>query len=871
MRKAHFLVLPLFFVLFFSCSLIQLKAQGTEPSVKEYEIGGIIVSGTQFLDADFLKIKTGLLVGQRISIPGEDIGRAIQSLWQEGLFADIKVNITKTIGTTIFLDFVVQERPRLSKYSYKGVSKSEAEDLNKKIPFIKGKVVTPNLIVNAQQIIRDYYYDKGFSNLKITTNERIDSIVKNSIAISFVVNKGKKVKIEEIYFIGNQNVSNSKLKRTLKETKERFRLRPFTKADWKVIKNTTPQKTLKGLYQLSLPMFIDNLADRFRIKFSGSKFQKEAFEDDKQKIIEVYNAKGYRDAQMIQDSIYKHSNGNLIVKVKVDEGKQYHFRNIYWKGNSKHTDKELATILNIQKGDIYDKSSLDSKLNMNPNSTDVSSLYMDDGYLFFQITPIEIAVEEDSIDLEIRIYEGQQATINKVIIKGNDKTKEHVIRRELRTVPGQKFSRSDIIRSQRELATLGYFNGEKIGINPIAHPENGTVDIEYTLEEKSSDQIELQAGWGGKSQGVIGTVGLSFNNFSLNNIGKAEAWTPVPSGDGQKFSIRVQSSGNYYQSGNVSFTEPWLGGKKPNSLSVSYFLTRWAGLNLSNPSLMLTNGVTVGFGRRLKWPDDYFTHLSNLNYENYSLKNQSASDFLISDGRLNNINFENVISRNSLNDPIYPRTGSRFTFTVKLTPPYSLFNNLNYEEATKEEKYKFVEYHKWRFDAEWFTKVWGNLVIRTSSKFGFLGNYSGRTGDSPFDRFELGGDGISNFRFFGKDIFSLRGYEANGANSVTNSDSRLGYNIFNKFTLELRYPITLNPSSTIYMLAFAEGGNVYNKIQNYDPFNLKRTAGLGVRVLLPMFGLLGVDYGFGFDKNLSTNAKLTDYGKFNIILGFEPQ
>ncbi len=864
MKYIHFIIL-LIAIFIFNKSYSQ-----TEP--KQYTIGGITISGTKYLDADFLKIKTNLSVGQEITIPGEEIGKAINALWKEGLFANIQVNIDKTIGNAVFLDFVITERPRLNQYTYKGVGKTEAEDLNKKMPFIKGKVLTENLKINAEQKIKEYFIDKGFGNMSINTIEKPDSIIKNTVNLIFVINKGVKVKIEDIFFIGNKNITNSKLKRTCKETKERFRLRPFTNKDWYAIQHSSPKKFFKGLYNLSLPVVIDELSERFRIKLSGSKFQKEPFEDDKNKIVELYNNKGYRDAQIIKDSVYKHNSGNLNIVLNINEGKRYYYRNIYWKGNTKHTDKELSEILSIQKGDVYDKKALDEKLNMNANSTDVSSLYMDDGYLFFSINPVEIAVVEDSIDMEIRIYEGQQATINKVVIKGNDKTKEHVIRRELRTVPGQKFSRTDIIRSQRELATLGYFNNEKIGIQPVPHQENGTVDIEYTLEEKSSDQIELQAGWGGKNGGgVIGTVGLSFNNFSIANIGKKNAWAPVPSGDGQKLGLRIQSNGKYYQSGTLSFSEPWLGGKKPNQFSVAYYYTRYSNYSTyattaTTSSLQTTNGISVSLGKRLKWPDDFFTIIHGLNFENYNLKNQSLAYVPIANGQINNFNFEENISRNSLNDPIYPRSGSRFALVAKFTPPYSLINNLNYSTISEQRKYKFIEYHKWRFDAEWFTRIKGNLVLRSSNKFGFLGNYSGKTGDSPFERFEVGGDGISNVRLYGKDIFALRGYDVTDLTSKSN-----GSIMFNKFTLELRYPITLNPSSTIFVLSFLEGGNTYSSFKTYNPFNLKRSVGLGVRVLLPMFGLLGVDYGIGVDKAVSNAKRFTDYGKFNIILGYEPQ
>ncbi|MEY4876870.1 MAG: hypothetical protein RL708_2019 [Bacteroidota bacterium] len=501
---------------------------------------------------------------------------------------------------------------------------------------------------------------------------------------------------------------------------------------------------------------------------------------------------------------------------------------------------------------------------------------MDDGYLFFQITPSEIAVENDSIDMEVRIYEGKQATINKIIIKGNEKTNENVIRRELRTIPGQKFSRSDIVRSNREIATLGYFNQEKIGITPIPHPEDGTVDIEYTVEEKSTDQIELQAGYGGAYTGLIGTLGFNFTNFSTRNFRKASAWTPLPSGDGQKLGLRIQSTGTLYQSGSLSFTEPWLGGKKPNSLSVALFGTKYNTTVSSVKGNQLTVGVSASIGKRLRFPDDYFTWINGINIERYYLTNQSTAYIPISNGVANNFNFEQTIARSSINQPLYPQSGSKVALSLKVTPPYSLFNGLNYETATDAQRYQFVEYHRWRITSEWFTPLEKSkkLVLRTAAKFGFLGSYSSKTGSSPFERFQVGGDGITGYRQYGLEIVALRGYDV--FTSTRNAA------LFNKFTMELRYPISLNPSSTIYAQAFVEGANAWTSFKNYDPFKINRSAGLGLRVFLPMFGLLGVDYGIRFDNYYDSSGnlhpgitnkgtKLADAGKFNIILGFEPE
>ncbi|MEY2829178.1 MAG: hypothetical protein RIQ33_1036 [Bacteroidota bacterium] len=844
---------------------------------QSYELGGYTISGTKYLDQDILKTYTGLVVGQKITLPGEEISKAIQALWKQGLFANIQVNITKTIGTSIFLDFELTERPRLGKWTYRGVGKGDAEDLNKKIQLIKGKVFTQNIKVNSIQSIKDYFFEKGYTGVEIKCIETKDTIARNSTNLLYIITKGHKVKIEDIYFSGNENMNSSKLKRLMKDTKERPRLRPFTKYDLIALKHSSISKIANGLYHLTLPKCKDELANRCRLNvFSSSKYRKEDFEGDKQKIIDHYNSKGYRDAEIMGDTSYKNEKGNIVLFVKVNEGKKYYYRNIYWKGNAKYTDKELASVLGIKRGDVYDRTELDSRLNMNQNSTDVSSLYMDDGYLFFQITPSEIAVDKDSIDMEIRIYEGKQATINKVIIKGNEKTNENVIRRELRTVPGQKFSRSDIVRSNREIATLGYFNQEKIGITPIPHPEDGTVDIEYNVEEKSTDQIELQAGYGGASTGLIGTLGFNFTNFSTRNIGKASAWSPLPSGDGQKLGLRVQSTGKIYQSGSLSFTEPWLGGKKPNSLSVALFGTNFNTTTSSIAGNQLTIGVSGSIGKRLKFPDDYFTWISGLNIERYILKNQSTAFIPISTGIANNINFEQTIARTSINQPLYPQSGSKVSLSLKITPPYSLFNGLNYNEISTAERYKFIEYHRWRFTSEWFTPLERSkkLVLRTAAKFGFLGTFGNKVGTSPFERFQVGGDGISGYRQYGLEILALRGYDV--FTSTRNAA------LFNKFTMELRYPVSLNPSSTIYVQAFVEGANAWNSFKNYDPFKINRSAGLGLRVFLPMFGLLGVDYGIRFDNYYDSNGlyhpgimtkgtKFADAGKFNIILGIEPE
>lgn len=797
---------------------------------QEYEIGGITISGVNFLDENILIQLTGLKIGDRIEIPGEKITKAIQNLWKQQLFSDIKIELSRIESDLIFLNINLQEQPRLSKFSFSGVKKSEADEIREKIKLTKGKVVTEHLVKTTTNKVRDYYVEKGFLNVEINISQKKDTSLPNSIHLQIDVNKKKRVKINDITFTGNYNFSDNKLKRALKETKK------------------------KRWYNL----------------FATSRYLETAYEEDKLKIIEKYNAKGFRDAAITTDTVYRFDIKTVNIHITINEGKKYYFRNITWAGNSKYTDKELYSVLGIKKGDLYSQKELETRLFMNPNSRDVSSLYLDDGYLFFQVTPVEVLVDNDSIDMEIRIYEGPQATINKITITGNTKTNDHVILREIRTLPGQKFSRSDIIRSQRELAQLGYFDPEKLGVNPVPHPESGNVDIEYVVEEKPSDQIELSGGWGGGRLGIVGTLGVSFNNFSARNMFKKGAWQPLPSGDGQRLSVRAQSTGVAFQSYNLSFTEPWFGGKKPNSLSYSIYHTIQTNgekrTSDSRRSLTIT-GTSIGLGKRLKFPDDYFTVHHSVSYQYYTLKNWFQSAFIFTDGHSNNLNYRLALSRNSVDQPIYPRSGSMFTFSVQATPPFSFFNKLNYDDPTlsNEIKYKWIEYHKWKFDVSWFTRILGNLVLNSKAQYGFLGLYNYKLGHSPFERFQLGGDGLSGFSLFGTEVVKLRGYDPYDR---TKPDSKSltpfgGSTIYNKYTFELRYPLSLNPSATIYVLGFLEGGNTWMKFNQFNPFEVKRSAGLGIRLFLPMFGVLGVDWGYGFDRTAPSST-------FQIILGFEP-
>lgn len=806
----------------------------------EYEIGGIKVIGADYSDDNAVISIAGFRVGDKIRIPGPKIQKAIKALWKLRLFTDVKIVKEKTIGDIVFLEIYVQERPRLTRHSYRGVKKSVHDDLNDEVNkyLLKGGIVTENVKTNAREAIEDYFIGKGFLDAVATVREIPDSIRPNSVRLVFNIDRKDKVKIRNITFVGNDNVKGKKLRKKMEDTKEKRRL------------------------------------------FASSKFIMDEYEEDKDAIVAFYNNLGYRDAAIQSDSLYRDEDGLLNIQVNINEGDQYYFRNITWKGNSIYDENTLANILSISRGDIYNQELLQTRLSFSQDGRDVSTLYMDNGYLFFQVDPIEIAVEGDSIDLEIRIFEGPQATIDKVVIKGNDRTHEHVVRRQLRTLPGKKFSRSDIIRSQRELMNLNYFNPETLGINTPVNPQRGTVDIEYTLEEKPSDQLELSAGWGG-IQGVIGTLGVSFNNFSLRNIFNKEAWRPLPQGDGQRLSLRAQTNGDFFQSYNASFTEPWLGGKKPNSLTVAGFYNRFAfgRRNTESYRSLSIRQATVSLGTRLQWPDDNFVTSTSLNLQTLSLDDW-AQNFTtdqgerVDNGDFNNFSITQSLIRSTVSDPIFPKDGSRISLSVQFTPPYSLFNqNRDYASESVEERFRFVEYHKWRLDADWYTPIVGNLVLKAQAKIGILGSYDSRIGTSPFERFQLGGDGINNqqFGFAGVDIISLRGYEVEDLPAnVSNSGGSVATPVYNKFTVELRYPLSLNPSSTIFVLAFAQGGNAWNSTREYNPFDLRRSAGLGLRVFLPMFGTLGFDYGIGFDK---PNAERTiqGLGNFNIILGFEPE
>ncbi|MES2514134.1 MAG: POTRA domain-containing protein, partial [Bacteroidota bacterium] len=710
--------------------------------------------------------------------------------------------------------------------------------------FVTERVVTDYTLGYIKNVVRDFYVNKGFYHAKVEITVEPDKKAKTPHVIVYVtVIKGKKVRIKNLHLNGNTVVADWKLRRKMSDSK------PF----------------------------------RFYTFWNSGKYLEDNLEKDLPTIITKYNSKGYRDARIKKDTVYFVKKNRVNIDVDIEEGNKYYFGTIKWFGNAKYRSGQLDTILNIKRGDVFDQSLLDQRLFMNPNGGyDISSLYMDDGYLFFNVTPQEVNVHNDTIDLDIHISEGRQATINRVTVLGNAKTNDHVIYREIRTRPGQLFRRSDIIRTQRELSQLGYFDPEKLGVTPIPHPEDGTVDIEYRVEEKPSDQVELSGGWGGGR--VVGTLGLSFNNFSMKNIFKPEAWSPLPTGDGQKFSIRAQTNGIYYQSYNLSFTEPWLGGKKPNSLSISGFFsmfnttgakkytTNAEGSKILNPdrSTMKIVGGSVGFGKRLKKPDDFFSVYTEASYNYYELQNYPY--FILANGYANDFNGKINITRNSVDAPIFPKNGSNFSILGQFTPPYSLFNGKNYETATAAEKFKFIEYQKYKFTAEWFTQLTNkkagegkearNLVLRTKIGYGILGMYNKKVGVSPFERYYMGGSGLSGYQnFVAREIIALRGYTDNSLSSTS------GDPLCARYTMELRYPISLNPQATIFVLGFAEAGNTWARYKDFNPFQVKRSAGFGLRVFLPMFGLLGLDYGWGFDNIPGNTSSGNGQGQFHFTLG----
>ncbi len=877
---------------------VELENIFNSKTPKEYTIAAIKVTGTQSFDANLIVSISGLAVGDKVMIPGTDaFSKAINNLWKQNLISNVEIYFTSLIGKNLYVEINITERPRVSNFKFVGVKKSEADDLIKKTGLVKGRVVTENMKRSAEDNIRKFFVEKGYRNIDVQVVEKKDTAITNSVLLTFIVDKKNRVRVNEINFAGNDKVSDTKLKKQMKGTKEMSRLTLHPSKDINPYSDKNNSLSFKEYLKENgylSPSKTKELVDPyFRFKLSSAKFNDKKYAEDKNKILDYYNSLGYRDAVIVADTQYYNNKGDMNVAIKLQEGHKYYFGNITWRGNTKYSDSILNVFLGIQKGETYNVETLNKRLGKQASQEggDISSLYMDDGYLFFRIDPVETAVYNDTIDHEIRIVEGPQATIGNVTISGNDKTKEYVIRRELRTIPGEKFSRQDIIRTQRELSQLGFFNPEKITPGVVPNVDNGTVDINWGLEEKSSDQLELSAGFGG-GIGLTGTLGVTFNNFSIYNIFKKTAWSPLPVGDGQKLSLRVQSNGKAYRSYNFSFTEPWLGGKKRNSFTVSYYDTKYANAydpltgaysnSAADTSFIKTTGFGISLGKQLKWPDDYFSIVYSLNLQQYKLKNYSIFPGL-KDGNSTNISFKVTLARSSAGpNPIFPTNGSNFSLSVQLTPPYSLFRDVSFYKDPIQ-KYKYVEFHKERFNAEWYVPIGTahgedknkQFILKAAAKYGFINRYTNKTDISPFERFQLGDAGLSNtFAILGYDIIAHRGYPV-----YDNSDPKINpdqstasqyFTIFNKYTLELRYPFSTSASSTIYGLAFFETANGWYSFKDYNPFKLRRSVGLGMRFFLPMFGLLGFDYGIGLDR-IQPGQGLKSAGKFTFMLGQEPE
>jgi outer membrane protein insertion porin family len=793
----------------------------------EYKIAGITVVGAKHTDVLAIKLYAGIQVGDQIAVPGDKITKAITNLWNQNLFDDVAIYIAEIRDSEIYLVIEVKEVPVLAKFTFEGVSKAEGDNLKEETKMIRGMMVNKNLLNTIHYQIKKYYIDKGFLNANTKIKSEDDPSIDNGVFLTVSVDKGPRTKISEIVFNGAEKLTGSKLSRALKNTKK--------KRWWSI--------------------------------FKASKFVPSEYSKDKQNLIAKYNGAGFRDAKILQDTTYKTGKKTIGLRFDIVEGNKYYFRDISFTGNQKYSSEELNKVLGINRGDVYNIEALQERVLFSAAGTDVSSLYQDDGYLNFRAIPLEVAVEQDSIDIEILIDEGKQFRIGKVSIRGNTKTNDHVVFREIRTRPGDLFSRTDVIRTQRELAQLGYFNPEAFDVKTSQRAEEGLVDMEFILEEKPSDQIELSGGWGGGR--VVGTLGVSFTNFSLRKFFDGSAWSPVPTGDGQRLSLRAQSNGSFFQSYNLAFTEPWLGGRKPNSLSFS--LTHSIQTNGQRKKIddeinplrqaLLITGASVGLGKRLLWPDDFFSLFTSLSFQHFNLKN-FGSFFTFANGESNNLAVTLNLQRNSVSEPIFPRYGSTVSLMVKATPPYSSFSGeRDFAAISDQDKFRWIEYHKWKFTVDWYTPLSNDkkLVLNSKMGMGFLGLYNRDIGVAPFERFYMGGVFLSGFLLDGREIINLRGYDDLSLSPST------GSSVITKYGTELRYLISPNPNAQIFALAFAEAGKTWDRFSKFNPFEVYRSGGLGLRIFLPMFGLLGLDYGWRFDEvpNLPQMAK----GQFHFSIG----
>ena len=837
MNKYSFLVALLIIVF----SAKTLKAQDTKPTDsipkknntqtfkkgKEYLLGGISVTGLKKFGEGTVKIYTGLREGQVIKLPGDKLTSAIKKLYDTKQFSEVDVYLSKIDGETVYLQFDVVELPQLNNLTITGLSKSKTKEIKKETELKKGAMVTDNLIITSKNYIKKKYTDKGFLKTKVNLSTTKDTTSTNTVNMNVHVDRGEKIKIKNIDFTGNAALSDKKLRSTMSNTKRKF----------------------------------------FGRFWKGSKYIEDDYKEDLEKILEKYSENGYRDARILNDKLTWNDDNTINLNIELEEGSQYRFKEIKFIGNKAYSDEQLQSFLRIDKGDIYNGKILKERISGDgtPDSQDIQSLYHNNGYLFSRVNAIETQVKNDSITVEIRILEDEQATIKRVSVVGNDKTNDHVIYRELRVKPGDLFSRQNIIRSIREIGQLGFFD---TNVTPDVKPnfQDKTADIEFSVVEKGGSQIELQGGYGGGS--FIGTLGLSFNNFSLRNIFKKEAYKPLPMGDGQSLSLRLQAS-RTYSTYSLSFTEPWLGGKTPQSLSMSIYSSSQYRFDFQtgevdrDQSLSIL-GASIGLGKRLRWPDDYFQLSQSISYQRIKLNNYAyrvgSTNNVLNNGTLNNLAYNINLSRNSAGPSlIFPTYGSQFSIGGKATFPYSLINGKDYSEPANltpdsrrrwlAEQYKWLEYYKISAKGKWYTELAKKLVVMSNFEIGYLGYYNNKLGLTPVERYFVGGDGIAQGQLDGRETVGLRGYENNRISSVD------GGAIYNKFQLELRYSITDKPSASIYTLGFLEAGNSYNNFSEFNPFELKRSAGLGVRIFMPAFGLLGIDFAHGFDNLPGTNQK----------------
>ena len=810
---------------------------------RKYILGDVTVEGDlATVSVQQIIQLTGLKKGMEVTVPGDELNSIVDRLWAQNFFDDValKVDSLSSNRDSVYLKVSLKERPRVSEWSFTGVRASEKKDLQERLKLKRGGSYSDYVEQTAKDIIRRYYSEKGFLNADITAEVKKDSVVKNAIKVNFAVDKKERVRIKDINFYGNDDVKEYKLAKSMKKTK----------------------------------------SNKWYNFFHSKKFNEKEYPNDKNGLISAMNEAGFRDARIVKDSIYYIEPKKLGIDFYLDQGQRYYFRDITWTGNSVFSADQLNQILNINKGDVYDIVTMEKRLfgGGKESDYDVSKLYRDNGYLFFNLTPVELNIQGDSIDVELRITEGKPATLNNIVINGNDLTNEKVVRRQIYTRPGYLFTQTQFERSIREIASLGQFDPEAImdpnkGYSIMPNSLNNTVDVVYNVTEKPSSQLELSGGWGGRT--FVATVGVSFNNFSTQRMFEKGAWRPVPLGDAQNLAFRFQTNGTYYTALTASFVEPWLFGKKPTSLNLSLYYTRqtnsylaWNILN--NDRQMEVFGFSGGIGTRLKWPDDYFVLYNGLSWQTYKLTNWYSGSFIFDSGISHNLSYSLNLSRNSTDQQIYPRQGSEFVASLQLTPPYSLMRknakSIDYDAQTAQQRYKWVEYHKWKFSGTVYARLVGDLVLMSRAQFGYLGYYNRNLGYSPFEGFLVGGDGMSGYSTYGSEVIALRGYENYSLTPyLPSSYNSNGYayagNVYDKFTVELRYPAMLQPQSTIFLLAFLEGGNCWSDIREFRPFQIKRSAGVGVRVFLPMIGLLGVDWGWGFDDDR--------YGKsqFHFVIG----